>query len=151
MSYFNIVAQSSESTVVTEYTPKGKRSEGYQSETQLEQEFIRMLQDLGYGYLQIHKEADLIANLRTQLSKVNGYEFTDGEWDRFFKEVLANLLGVIAVGLADEPDGIRQQHMAFCFLRFVFLPLFIFFICDLLHFEIPPLEYYQALTLQPIH
>ena len=90
MSYFNIVAQSSESTVVTEYTPKGKRSEGYQSEAQLEQEFIRMLQDLGYGYLQIHKEADLIANLRVQLSKVNNYEFTDGEWDRFFKEVLAN-------------------------------------------------------------
>ena len=90
MSYFNIVAQSSESTVVTEYTPKGKRSDGYQSEAQLEQEFIRMLQDLGYGYLQIHKEADLIANLREQLSKVNGYEFTDGEWDRFFKEVLAN-------------------------------------------------------------
>ena len=90
MSYFNIVAQSSESTVVTEYTPKGKRSDGYQSEAQLEQEFIRMLQDLGYGYLQIHKEADLIANLREQLSKVNGYKFTDGEWDRFFKEVLAN-------------------------------------------------------------
>ena len=36
MAYFNIVAQSSESTVVTEYTPKGKRSEGYQSEAQLE-------------------------------------------------------------------------------------------------------------------
>ena len=90
MSFFNIVAQSSESTVVTEYTPKGKRSDGYQSEAQLEQEFIRMLQDLGYGYLQIHKEADLIANLREQLSKVNGYKFTDGEWDRFFKEVLAN-------------------------------------------------------------
>ena len=47
MAYFNIVAQSSESTVVTEYTPKGKRSEGYQSEAQLEQEFILMLQDLG--------------------------------------------------------------------------------------------------------
>ena len=39
MAYFNIVAQSSESTVVTEYTPQGKRSEGYQSEAQLEQEF----------------------------------------------------------------------------------------------------------------
>ena len=90
MSYFNIVAQSSESTVVTEYKPQAKRSEAYQSEAQLEQEFIRMLQDLGYGYLQIHKEADLIANLRAQLSKVNNYEFTDGEWDRFFKEVLAN-------------------------------------------------------------
>ena len=107
MSYFNIVAQSSESTVVTEYTPKGKRSEGYQSETQLEQEFIRMLQDLGYGYLQIHKEADLIANLRTQLSKVNGYEFTDGEWDRFFKEVLANP----NADIAEKTRLIQEDHV----------------------------------------
>ena len=29
-----------------------------------------------------------------------------------FKEVLSDLLGIIAVGLADEPDSIRQQHMA---------------------------------------
>ena len=41
MSYFNIVAQSSESTVVTEYKPQSKRSDGYQSEAALEQEFIR--------------------------------------------------------------------------------------------------------------
>jgi len=107
MSYFNIVAQSSESTVVTEYTPKGKRSEGYQSEAQLEQEFIRMLQDLGYSYLQIHKEADLIANLRTQLSKVNGYEFTDGEWDRFFNEVLANP----NADIAEKTRLIQEDHV----------------------------------------
>ena len=107
MSYFNIVAQSSESTVVTEYTPKGKRSDGYQSEAQLEQEFIRMLQDLGYGYLQIHKEADLIANLREQLSKVNGCEFTDGEWDRFFKEVLANP----NADIAEKTRLIQEDHV----------------------------------------
>ena len=107
MSYFNIVAQSSESTVVTEYTPKGKRSEGYQSEAQLEQEFIRMLQDLGYGYLQIHKEADLIANLRAQLSKVNNYDFSDGEWDRFFKEVLANP----NADIAEKTRLIQEDHV----------------------------------------
>ena len=42
-----------------------------------------------------------------------------------FKEVLADLLCIIAVDLADDPDGIRQLHMALCFFRFVFLPLFI--------------------------
>ena len=46
MSYFNIVAQSSENTVVTEYKPQAKRSEAYQSEAQLEQEFIRLLGEL---------------------------------------------------------------------------------------------------------
>ena len=39
MAYFNIVAQSSESTVATEYKPQAKRSEAYQSEAELEKEF----------------------------------------------------------------------------------------------------------------
>ena len=90
MSYFNIVAQSSESTVVTEYKPQSKRSEAYQSEADLEKEFIRLLCELGYERLTIHKEADLITNLRTQLEKLNNYCFTDGEWKRFWDEVLAN-------------------------------------------------------------
>jgi len=90
VSYFNIVAQSSESTVVTEYKPQAKRSEAYQSEADLEQEFIRLLCELGYERLTIHKEADLIANLRTQLEKLNNYRFTDDEWKRFWDEVLAN-------------------------------------------------------------
>ena len=90
MSYFNIIAQSSESTVVTEYKPQAKRSEAYQSEADLEKEFIRLLCELGYERLTLHKEADLIANLRTQLEKLNNYRFTDGEWKRFWDEVLAN-------------------------------------------------------------
>ena len=90
MSYFNIVAQSTESTVVTEYKPQSKRSDAYQSEAALEQAFIRLLCELGYEHLTIHKEADLIANLRTQLEKLNGYRFSDGEWKRFWDEVLAN-------------------------------------------------------------
>ena len=90
MPYFNIVAQSSESTVVTEYKPQSKRSEAYQSEADLEKEFIRLLCELGYERLTVHKEADLIANLRTQLEKLNNYHFTDGEWKRFWNEVLAN-------------------------------------------------------------
>ena len=90
MSYFNIIAQSSESTVVTEYKPQSKRSEAYQSEVDLEKEFIRLLCELGYEHLTIHKEADLIANLRMRLEKLNNYRFTDGEWKRFWDEVLAN-------------------------------------------------------------
>ena len=90
MSYFNIVSQSDESTVVAEYTPQSQRSEAYQSEAELENEFIRLLCELGYERLAIHKEADLIANLRTQLEKLNDYRFTDGEWQRFWNEVLAN-------------------------------------------------------------
>ena len=51
MSYFNIVSQSDESTVVAEYTPQSQRSEAYQSEADLENEFIRLLCELGYERL----------------------------------------------------------------------------------------------------
>lgn len=107
MSYFNIVAQSNESTVVTEYKPQEKRSEAYQSEAQLEQEFIRLLGELGYEYLHIHKDTDLVVNLRRQLSKLNGYEFSDGEWQRFFTEVLANS----NMSIADKTRLIQEDHV----------------------------------------
>ena len=90
MPYFNIVAQTSENTVVTSYTPVSARSDAYQSEAALEQEFIRMLCEQGYTYLPIHTEDDLIANLRAQLERLNDCRFSDAEWDRFFKEIIAN-------------------------------------------------------------
>ena len=63
MSYFNIVAQTTENTVVTEYEPVKARSDSYQSEATLEKEFICLLCDQGYEYLSIHSEAELIFNL----------------------------------------------------------------------------------------
>ena len=90
MPYFNIVAQTSENTVVTEYEPVKARSDSYQSEAELENEFIRLLTGQGYEYLPIHSEAELIANLRKKLEALNSYTFSDTEWDRFFKNSLAN-------------------------------------------------------------
>ena len=90
MSYFNIVAQSTESTVVTEYEAVKSRSSQYQSEAALEKEFIHMLTEQGYRYLRIHHEKDLIANLRIQLEKLNNYQFSDNEWEKFFKSHIAN-------------------------------------------------------------
>lgn len=90
MSYFNIVAATSENTVVTEYEPVKARSNSYQSESDLEKEFIRMLTQQGYEYLHIHTEKDLITNLRNQLEKLNSYNFSETEWDRFFKDSIAN-------------------------------------------------------------
>ena len=49
-----------------------------------------MLTEQGYEYLTIHKENDLINNLRGQLEKLNNYNFSQAEWDRFFKECIAN-------------------------------------------------------------
>ena len=90
MPYFNIVAETTESTVITEYEPAKRRSDSYQSEAELEKEFIRLLIEQGYTYLNIHKEADLIANLRERIEGLNDIRFTDSEWELFFNTAIAN-------------------------------------------------------------
>lgn len=90
MSFFNIVAATTENTVVTSYEPVKNRSDSYQSEAALEREFISLLTQQGYEYLQIHQEADLIGNLRRQLETLNGYQFSDSEWEQFFFNAIAN-------------------------------------------------------------
>ncbi|WP_304402059.1 hypothetical protein, partial [uncultured Dubosiella sp.] len=83
MINIDLIAATSENTVVTEYTPIKRRSESYQSEADLENEFIHMLCEQGYEYLPVHKEAELEANLRLQLEKLNDITFSDEEWKRF--------------------------------------------------------------------
>ena len=90
MEQYNIVAATTENTVVTSYEPVKKRSDSYQSEAALEREFIQLLTQQGYAYLPIHQEADLIANLRRQLEALNDYQFTDSEWEQFFQNAIAN-------------------------------------------------------------
>ena len=90
MSKYNVVMEMSNSTVVTEYKPVQKRSDSYQSEAALEKEFIKMLEEQGYDYLQIHDSNTLINNLRKQLELLNKYSFTDNEWERFFNNNICN-------------------------------------------------------------
>jgi len=91
MSIYNIVASTDEATVVAEYAAEyNARSEKYQSEAELEREFIRQLTSQGYEYISVHNETALVANLRNQLELLNDFTFTDSEWKRFFKECIAN-------------------------------------------------------------
>ena len=90
MAQYNIIAESQEYTVVAEYDHVATPAEGFQSEADLEKEFIRLLGEQGYEYLPIHTETDLISNLRTQLEKLNHYHFSDNEWEQFFNTCIAN-------------------------------------------------------------
>ncbi|MEA4824100.1 MAG: type I restriction endonuclease subunit R [Clostridiaceae bacterium] len=107
MPFFNIVAETNKNTVVTEYEPVRTRSDSYQSESALEQEFIRLLCEQGYDYLPIHTEADLIANLRTKLEELNDYTFTDTEWERFFSDCIANKND----GIVEKTRKIQEDYV----------------------------------------
>ena len=87
---YNMLISTLESTVVTEYVKEDTPVYTYQSEADLEREFIKNLQNQGYEYLIIHNEKELIANLKDKLEKLNNIIFFEKEWERFFKEKIAN-------------------------------------------------------------
>lgn len=84
------IAVTDENTVVSEHTHSDTRDNSYQSEADMERDFIAQLQSQAYEYLDITKEKDLITNLRRQLEKLNDIQFSDGEWNRFFGQCIAN-------------------------------------------------------------
>lgn len=100
-----------ESTVVSEYIPENRRFDSYQSEADLEKEFIRMLVEQGYEYLQIHTEAELIVNLRKKIEQLNSYNFTDTEWERFFHKYIANANeGIVEKIRTIQEDAVKNME-----------------------------------------
>ena len=101
------IAVSSESTVVAEFVPEPGTESGYQSEADLEQAFVDLLEEQAYQYLSLTSEADLISNLRTQLEALNGITFSDNEWDRFFRERIAGDKD----GIVEKTVRIQEDHI----------------------------------------
>lgn len=102
-----IVLENQDSTVMSTFTPSSRNDGSYQSEAQLEEEFINILQSQGYEYAHIHNEKDLIANLRVQIEKLNDYHFSNDEWERFFKENIANSTDDIV----KKTDAIQRDNV----------------------------------------
>ena len=107
MSEYNIVMETSNSTVVAEYEPIKRNADSYQSEAALENEFIKMLTEQGYDYLEIHEQDTLVKNLRTQLEILNDYKFSDSEWERFFNNNIANAND----GIVEKTRKIQEDHI----------------------------------------
>lgn len=90
MEKYNIIVENENDTVVSEYKPLANKAKDYQTESELESQFISMLKSQGYEYLNIHNEEDLINNLRQQIELLNKINFSDNEWKKFFNENIAN-------------------------------------------------------------
>ncbi|RYZ26541.1 MAG: type I restriction endonuclease subunit R, partial [Chitinophagaceae bacterium] len=107
MDKYNIVAENPESTVVAEYQSPYKRQSSYQTEDALEKAFIQQLETQAYERLSLTSEAELIANLRAQLQRLNNYSFTDTEWEHFFKTRIANQNS----GIEEKTALIQEDHV----------------------------------------
>ena len=105
---YNIIAETNEATVVSEYIPPARRKRSYQSEAELEKNFIEDLQEQGYEYLTIKTEDDLVENLKKQIEKLNKITFSETEWLRFYGHHLANdTEGIVEKTFSIQSDYIK--------------------------------------------
>ena len=84
MIEYSPIAESNHFIVLDKYTKEWKVAESYQSEYDLEREFIGDLQNQGYEYLpDLNAPEKLLANVRVQLQALNKVQFSEVEWLRF--------------------------------------------------------------------
>jgi type I restriction enzyme R subunit len=89
MTDYKTIAESKNFIVLDQYTQDWKVAESYQSESDLEREFIADLQNQGYEYLHgLNTPDSLLANIRVQLQALNAVQFTNSEWLRFVESWL---------------------------------------------------------------
>ncbi|WP_349572829.1 HsdR family type I site-specific deoxyribonuclease [Azotobacter salinestris] len=89
LEYSKAIVESNNFIVLDKYTKEWKVAESYQSEGDLEREFIQDLQNQGYEYLpSLNTPEALLANVRLQLQTLNNLQFAEGEWQRFVETFL---------------------------------------------------------------
>ena len=77
-------------TVMAHYDVQPREAESFQSEAALEAKLIKQLVAQGYDNPHIVDEPSLVANLRSQLERLNNYQFSDAEWKRLLDTEIAN-------------------------------------------------------------
>ena len=84
MSDYKTIAESKNFIILDQYAKDWQVNESYQSEGDLEREFIQDLANQGYECPPgLNTPDTLLANVRLQLQALNNVEFLDGEWQRF--------------------------------------------------------------------
>lgn len=107
-STYKSIIESNEMTVVSEYKSLEIDRTSYQSEEDLENDFIKRLINNGYERLIIKDENDLIINLRNKIEKLNDYKFSDDEWNRLFSEYISNPnLGIVEKTKTIQKDEVK--------------------------------------------
>ena len=75
--------------IVLDKYDKIEQVSSYQTESEMEREFITDLVAQGYEHrTDLNTHDKLLANVRVQLERLNHTQFSDGEWHRFVAEYL---------------------------------------------------------------
>ena len=107
---YSVLLEGPDATVCAEAPKMPSDSTAYQSEAELEAEFIAQLCRQGYERVCIHTQDELIANLRRQLEALNGFTFADEDWDAFFRTQIANA----SDGIVEKTRRIQRAPVIDC-------------------------------------
>ena len=108
VDYTKPIAETNHFIVLDKYTKYPQVNEPYQSEYDLEREFIADLENQGYEYLRdLTTEQALLANVRTQLQTLNKLQFAEGEWRRFVEIFLDRP----SEGITDKTRKIHDDYI----------------------------------------
>ena len=108
MSNYKTIAESNNFIVLDKYKIQWQVSETYQSEYDLEREFIDDLKNQGYEYLpDLNTPEKMLANVRQQLQALNKVQFLEGEWLRFVEEYLDKP----SDGITDKTRKIHDDYI----------------------------------------
>lgn len=108
MYEYKAVAESNSFIVLDKYAREWQLNESYQSEGDLEREFIQDLHNQGYEYEPgLNTPEKLLANVREQLQTLNNMQFADGEWVRFVE----TWLDKPSDGIVDKTRKIHNDYI----------------------------------------
>lgn len=83
------IAESNNFIILDKYSKDWQVADSYQSESDLEREFIQDLVNQGYDFQPVlNNPKAMLANVRVQLQALNNVQFSDDEWSRFVETYL---------------------------------------------------------------
>lgn len=86
---YSTIAELTNGIILANFEKSSRVREGsYQSESMLESKMIADLASQGYEKLSLRTPDELLANLKTQIERLNNVMFTQDEWQRFLVEYL---------------------------------------------------------------
>ncbi|WP_305807180.1 type I restriction endonuclease, partial [Stenotrophomonas sp. YIM B06876] len=108
MSDYKTIAESKNFIVLDKYIKEWQAAEGYQSEGDLEREFIQDLVHQGYeSPLGLNTPEALLANARVQLQALNNVQFSNSEWLRFVE----NWLDKPSDGIVEKTRKVHDDYV----------------------------------------
>lgn len=102
---FELCCEQENSTILAKYQSTRQKEYTYESELELENKFIEILQSQGYEYIELKTQKDMEQNLKKCLEKLNNITFSPNEWKQFFENTLANK----NYGIVEKTRLIQEQ------------------------------------------